>query len=142
MKDSISKEQLLPHPIGKVWSAITKAEEISTWFIKADFKAQKGYQYTFTSDGENGCTQITGEIKQANPYVLEYSWIVADTKVETIVKWSLQETEEGTLLSLEHSGISNYDGDSALQMFTSFNGGWDNCITGLAGYLKETIHAG
>ena len=116
MKDSILKEQLLPHPIGKVWNAITNAEEISTWFIKADFKAEKGYQYTFTSDGENGCTQITGEIKQAEPYNLEYSWIVADTKVETIVKWSLQETKEGTLLSLEHSGISNYDGDSALQM--------------------------
>ena len=142
MKDSISKEQLLLHPIGKVWNAITKAEEISTWFIKADFKAQKGYQYTFTSDGENGCTTISGEIKQADPYTLEYTWIVAETKVETTVKWSLQETEEGTMLSLEHSGISNYGGDTAVQMFTSFNGGWDNCIAGLTGYLKETVHAG
>jgi uncharacterized protein YndB with AHSA1/START domain len=141
MKDSISKEQLLLHPIGKVWSAITQADKISTWFIKADFKAQKGYQYTFTSEGEN-CTQITGEIKQADPYTLEYTWIVAETNVETTVKWTLQETSEGTVLLLEHTGISNYGGETAVQMFTSFSGGWDNCITGLTEYLKETVHAG
>lgn len=49
MKDVIKKEQLFNHPIGTIWNAITKAEEISTWFIKADFKAEKGYKYTFTA---------------------------------------------------------------------------------------------
>lgn len=142
MKDSITKELLLEHPINKVWKAITQAEDISAWFLKTDFKAEKGFHYTFTSDGENGCTQITGEIKQADPYILEYTWIVADTNVETTVKWSLQETEGGTMLLLEHSGISNYVGDTAIQMFTSFDGGWDNCVTGLKKYLKETtVHA-
>ncbi|MEX0291668.1 MAG: SRPBCC domain-containing protein [Flavobacteriaceae bacterium] len=142
MKDIISKEHTFSHPIGKVWNAISKAEEISTWFIKADFKAEPGYQYTFTASEENDCTQITGVVKEADPYTLIYTWIVADTKAETTVKWELQETTEGTKLFLEHSGISKYEGETAVAMFTSFDKGWTNCINELSAYLKTEVHAG
>lgn len=141
MKDQITKEKILHHAIGKVWNAITSAEEISTWFLKADFKAETGYRYTFTSPGED-CTQITGEVKHAEPYTLVYTWIVAETDVETTVTWILKETEEGTHLYLEHSGISNYSGDTAVQMFGSFDQGWINCVNELSNYLKESVHAG
>lgn len=143
MKDVISKQVTFNQSIDQVWNAITKAEEISTWFIKADFKAEKGYRYTFTAEpNEKGCTVISGEVKNANPYKLVYTWIVADTKVETTVTWELTATENGTKLNLEHSGISNYAGETAIAMFESFNGGWENCITGLTNYLKEAVHAG
>lgn len=141
MTDVISKEQVFPHAIDKVWNAISRAEEISTWFIKADFKAEKGFQYTFTASEENNCTQITGEVKEANPYTLIYTWIVEGTDTETTVKWELSSTDEGTKLYLEHSGISNYPGESAVAMFNSFNGGWDNCISELSGYLKAAVNA-
>lgn len=137
MKDTISKEKVFNHPINKVWNAITKAEEISTWFIQADFKAEKGYQYTFASKpNEKGCTTITGTVKEATPYVLTYTWIVENTNVETTVTWTLEAVEDGTKLHLEHSGISNYIGDTAITMFESFNGGWNGCIIQLANYLK------
>ncbi|MEP1487613.1 MAG: SRPBCC domain-containing protein [Algibacter sp.] len=143
MNDVITKEVLFNHPIEKVWDAISKAEEISTWFIPADFKAEKGYKYTFTSPpNEKGCTIISGEVKNASPYLLIYTWLVADTKTETTVTWQLTATAEGTKLALEHSGIANYGGETAVAMFESFNGGWDNCISGLTGYLKETVNAG
>ena len=142
MKDVITKEALFNHPIDKVWKAITIAEEISTWFIKADFKAEKGYQYTFTASEEHGCVPITGVIKHANPYTLVYTWIVENTNVETTVKWELKFTENGMKLFLEHSGISNYGGETAIAMFNSFYGGWTNCITELTTYLKETVNAG
>ena len=143
MKDVIKKEVFFNHSIDKVWNAISKADEISIWFIKADFKAEKGYKYTFTSEpNEKGCTTISGEVKSANPYLLIYSWVVADTKTETIVKWELEATQEGTKLYLEHSGILNYEGDTAVKMFESFNGGWDNCISELSSYLKQLVNAG
>ncbi|GAA4888809.1 hypothetical protein GCM10023311_10960 [Flaviramulus aquimarinus] len=143
MTDSIKKEVLFNHGIDKVWNAISKAEEISTWFIPANFKAEKGYKYTFTSPpNDKGCTVICGEVQHANPYVLIYTWIVADTKTETTVKWELTSTENGTKLNLEHSGISNYKGETAIAMFESFNGGWDNCISGLTNYLKNLVNAG
>lgn len=143
MKDSIKKEVVFNQSIDLVWSAITKAKEISTWFIPADFKAEKGYKYLFTSPpNEKGCTTIAGEILEANPYVLVYTWIVGGTETETTVKWELESTAEGTKLTLEHTGISNYAGETAIEMFESFNGGWDNCINGLTSYLKETVNAG
>ena len=143
MKDCIKKETLLNHSIDTVWNAITNAEEISSWFIKADFKAEEGYKYTFTSEpNEKGCTTICGVVKKSTPYTLIYTWIVADTKVETTVKWELEATELGTKLHLEHSGITNYAGDTAVAMFESFNGGWNNCINGLTEYLKESVNAG
>lgn len=143
MKDSITKEKVFNHPIDKVWDAISKAEEISTWFIQADFKAKKGYQYTFSSDSnEKGCTTISGIVKEANPYVLVYTWIVANTEVETLVTWKLESVPEGTKLHLKHSGISNYAGDTAIEMFESFNGGWEGCINQLTDYLKKVVNAG
>ena len=142
MKDVIKKEQLFNHPIDTIWNAITKSEEISTWFIRADFKAEKGYQYTFTASEDKGCLTITGEVKNSDPYTLIYTWIVENTTAETTVSWKLEPTENGTKLYLEHSGISNYAGDTVVAMFESFNGGWDNCINQLTAYLKELVNAG
>ncbi|TAI48796.1 SRPBCC family protein [Flagellimonas allohymeniacidonis] len=141
MKNVIQKEKVFNHSIDKVWNAISKAEEISSWFIQADFKAEVGYEYTFTSK-EEGCVPITGTVKQADPYTLVYTWVVQDTDTETTVKWELQELEGKTKLYLEHSGIANYPAESAVEMFESFNGGWDNCVSLLAGYLTEEVHAG
>ncbi|WP_430410183.1 SRPBCC family protein [Kordia sp.] len=140
MKDVIKKEKLFKHPINVVWNAISNGAELSTWFIKADFKPEAGYQYTFTSDKDD-CVPITGEVKSANPYTLVYTWIVEGTKVETTVSWRLETVAEGTKLYLEHSGISTYEGENAIAMFESFNGGWDNCINQLLSYLKENVHA-
>lgn len=137
MKDTITKEKIFNHPIDKVWNAISKAKEISSWFIQADFKAEKGYQYTFSSEpNEKGCTTISGTVKEATPYVLIYTWIVADTEVETTVTWKLESVKNGTKLYLEHSGISNYAGDTAIAMFESFNGGWNSFVDLLTDYLN------
>ena len=141
MKDIITKEKIFKHPIDTVWNAISNAKELSTWFIQADFKAEKGYQYTFTSD-EDGCVPITGEVKNADPYTLVYTWIVEGTNAETTVSWTLESIPEGTKLLLEHSGISKYEGETAVTMFESFNGGWDNCTDKLMSYLKENVYAG
>ncbi|MFD1614594.1 SRPBCC family protein [Gelatiniphilus marinus] len=68
MNDVIKKETMLNHNIDVVWSAITKAEEISSWFIPADFKAEPRYQYTFTSpSNKKGCATISGASKKSKP---------------------------------------------------------------------------
>ena len=141
MNDVISKEVFFKHSIDSVWNAITKAEEISTWFIKADFKAEVGYHYTFNSDGED-CSAILGEVKSANPYTLIYTWVVQDNPVETTVKWELKTVAGGTQLYLEHSGIAGYSSETALSMFNSFNGGWENCVKELTSHLTTLAHAG
>ena len=138
MKDIIKKEHQYQATINDVWDAITKAEEISEWFIQADFKAEVGYHYTFTHEK----TVINGQVMEVDPvYTLVYTWSIQGTGVETTVTWRLQENDLGTLLTLEHSGISNYPTeDMATTMFTNFTNGWDSCIKNLDQYLKESKH--
>ena len=142
MKDIILKEHVFNCEIDKVWNAISREEEISTWFIQADFKAEKGYQYTFKASEDKGCINITGEVKEATPYTLVYTWVVENTDVVTTVKWVLEDMDGKTKLYLEHSGIANYQGETAVNMFNSFNGGWDDCVSKLAKFLKIEVHAG
>ena len=136
--DTIQKEKLYDHPIDKVWKAISNADEISSWFIKADFKPEIGYHYTFTSSEAN-CTQISGVVKEAHPYRLVYTWVVQHTNVETLVTWHLEEVDGKTRLLLEHSGISGYEGETVVAMFNSFKGGWDNCVSNLENYLNKIL---
>jgi uncharacterized protein YndB with AHSA1/START domain len=134
MQDLITKRRQFSHPIGRVWEAISRAEEISSWFIQADFKAEVGYRYTFTHQQ----TKIKGEVVVVKPVTdLAYTWIVEGTEAVTTVHWKLEENSEGTLLTLEHSGISNYPGETAVVMFNNFKGGWDSCVNNLQKHLTE-----
>ena len=142
MSDIITREEIINHPIDKVWSAISKAEEIFSWFLDADFKAEAGTSYTFTASPEQNCMKITGEVKVANPYTLIYTWIVENTDVVTTVKWELEQDGENTKLHLEHSGIAGYQGETAVAMFEDFSGGWLDCIQKLNKYLMEPVNAG
>jgi len=138
MQDKITKQQQFSHPISQVWDAISKAEEISSWFIQADFKAEVGYQYTFTHEQ----TKITGEVVKANPvYELVYTWVVSGTEAVTTVSWRLEETALGTMLTLEHAGISQYPGETAVVMLENYQGGWNECFANLEKYLIEKVNA-
>lgn len=138
MNDTIRKEQFYPHPIKAVWEAISNEAEITAWFIKADFKPEKGYRYTFTHEK----TVVRGEVLVAEPvHTLVYTWVVGDPNTITTVKWFLREKDGGTHLTLEHSGISGYPtAELATTMFTNFNGGWDHCLSGLMKHLTSAGH--
>ena len=134
VEDLIRKEHFYKHSINDVWKAISDEKQISEWFIQADFKAEVGYQYKFTRES----TIINGEVLEANPvHTLVYTWIIGGTDTPTTVKWTLEEKDKGTLLVIEHSGIKNYPGESAVQMFSSFSGGWDSCIVELEKFLSN-----
>ncbi len=135
MEKTIRQEHRYKHNINDVWNAISSAEEISAWFIKADFKAEVGYDYTFTHES----TVIEGKVLEASPvHTLVYTWIVKGTGVETTVRWKLKEEGDETVLNIEHSGIENYPNDEMITaMFTNFSNGWVGCAGNLAKYLND-----
>lgn len=137
MKDALIKEKTFTHSIDKVWKAISEGPEISKWFIQADFKPEVGYEYTFTAAEEHGGTIIKGKVLSASPYILKYSWRVGDMEVDTTVSWQLEESENGTKLTLEHSGISQFPAEAATEMLGHFEKGWVACLSGLTEYLTN-----
>jgi uncharacterized protein YndB with AHSA1/START domain len=139
MQDRIIKERQFAHPISQIWKAISEQSEISAWFIKADFKAEVGYQYTFTHED----TKITGEVLRVDPvYDLVYTWQVSGTETETTVHWHLTEQGGKTLLRIEHSGIAKYPGELATKFFENFSAGWENCLKELGQHLSTQVYAG
>ncbi len=141
MKDIIIKEQIFNSSIDSVWQAITVAEEISIWLEPTNFKAIKGFQYVINAKAGD-CPPIVGEVIEASPYTLVYSWVIEANPVRTIVKWVLEEVEGGTKVHLEHSGISSYSGEDVIAMFESFSGGWERCFNGIATHLQIETNAG
>ncbi len=139
MKKTIQKEKVFNHAIDKVWTAISTGKEISKWFIEADFKPEVGYQYTLTASEENGCTVVKGEVLEASPYVLKYSWMVSDVPTETIVTWTLEDLGDSTKLTLVHSDIEKYDEQAAAEMMSHFDKGWEGCLSGLTNYFKNEV---
>jgi uncharacterized protein YndB with AHSA1/START domain len=133
--DTLNKEQYYPHSIADVWRALSEQEELSAWFVQADFRAEVGYRYTFT----RGETKVHGEVIEVMaPHRLAYTWSVGDLSVITTVRWRLEEAGEGTRVFLEHSGISGYPThDLAATMFSHFEHGWLDCFTKLDAYLTS-----
>jgi uncharacterized protein YndB with AHSA1/START domain len=127
----VELEHVYAHKIDRVWRAISDEQEISAWFIKADFKAIVGYHYTFTHE----TTTITGEVvTAAEPNELAYTWNIGGMDAESTVTWKLESVTEGTRLVLTHTGIESY-GDSAAQMFGAFKKGWETCMSDLGSFL-------
>lgn len=137
MKDVIVKKKTFDQPIDVVWKAISEGAEISKWFIHADFKPEPGYRYTFTAKEEHGSTVIKGTVLEADPYTLKYTWNVSGAPVETTVTWMLEKIGSQTHLKLEHTGISKFEGETAVEMFGHFEKGWDACISGLLNYMND-----
>jgi uncharacterized protein YndB with AHSA1/START domain len=141
MTDSLKKERTFQQPIEKVWKAISRGEEISKWFIQADFKPEVGYEYTFTATEEHGGTRIRGKVLQASPYDIKYTWIVGDGQGETLVHWHLEEMNDSTKLVLTHSGMAQFPEASAIEMMGHFDAGWEACFATLAQYINDEVTA-
>lgn len=135
MKDVLTKQHQYAQSINQVWAAITEQDKISQWFMKCNFKAEQGYRYSLISDDNK--ERIYGEVMKVNPVnELVYSWVVVGTETVTTVSWKLEEKNGGTLLTLEHSGISKYPTDeTAVKMFESFTDGWTKCIDNLEKFV-------
>ena len=137
MKDSITKEKVLNHSIDKVWQAITEGEQISKWFLQADFKAEAGYNFKLSTSNEQDCEGVTGTILEADPYTLKYTWNDG-TPVDTLVTWTLREEGGSTILTLVHSGISKL-GEFAPKKMGDFDNGWNHCLSMLPNYLNDEV---
>lgn len=136
VKDTIEKTQWFAHSIDKVWNAITENEQVSQWLVPTDFKAEVGAQYTLKNPEDN-CDMVTGKVLEATPYKLVYSWINETCKeVVTTITWDLVEENNGTSLTMVHSGISQYDNDTAPKMIESYTGGWKRCFDNLGEILS------
>jgi len=120
-------EKELPHPLEKVWRALSEGALIKEWLMDNDFQPVVGHKFSFrATPAANWSGVIECEVLAVEPNKkLSYSW--GTLGLGSVVVWTLAATSGGTLLRMEQSGFGP-DQDAA---YKGANYGWRKFIGGL-----------
>jgi uncharacterized protein YndB with AHSA1/START domain len=123
---TVVKERDLRHAPEKVWRALTQKHLMEEWLMKSDFKPEVGHCFDLEADwGTVSCEVLAVEPHKS----LSYSWVAHG--LESVVTWTLTETDTGTHLKMEQSGFgSGHD-----RAYHGARAGWEQFL----GRLEEVI---
>ena len=118
----------LPHPVEKVWRAITLPELVAEWLLPGDFRAEPGHVFTFdASVGAIACEVLEAE----PPRRLVYSWRALD--LDSTVTIELAPQNGGTRLTLSQTGFT----PEQTRAFHGARAGWGNFLDRLDRLMTE-----
>ena len=124
---SLVIEKELPHPLEKVWRALTQSPLIKEWLMENDFQPVVGHRFNFRSTpmpNWNGVVDCEVLVVEPNKKI-SYSW--GSLGLGSVVVWTLIATSGGTLVRMEQSGFRP-DQEAA---YKGANYGWQKFIGGL-----------
>ena len=134
MRREIHLTVTYPHPIDRVWAAISDSTALSAWFMPNDFEPRLGHRFTFRAKPAPGFDGVVhAEVTELEPpRVLGMSWR-GGPLATTHVWFRLTPVEDGTRLDLEHTGFA---GPRGVLLSFLFSGGWPRLLRSkLAGHL-------
>lgn len=133
MKLDLNLERTFPHPVDRVWAAISSADAIAQWLFTCDFKPEVGHKFTFRTTPPEGSTWrgwTDIEVLEFDPPTrMVWAWESAEIEEPTRVIFQLEPTAEGTRLKLSHVG------DSTADDIASVSGGWPGKLDALVTHL-------
>ena len=121
-RPTVRVERRYPHPIGKVWRAVTTPEHLGQWFpSEVDLDLRPGGPMRFRAFDDDPAA--TGTIEEVDaPHRLTFTWGTDRLTFE------LTADGDGTTFALTHSFTDRYGA-------ASFATGWDLCLGGLRSVL-------
>jgi len=136
--DRIERTLDLAHPPAKVWSAITTAEGLGTWFgNRATVDLRPGGAVTMTWDG--GPTKTLRVERVEEPAVFGFTWkpdgVPDDDPRSTYVEFTLLAVGGGTRLTVIESGFAQLADEAYAVGFPSHTEGWPRELAELVDYL-------
>jgi len=122
-----------------IWSFLTEKDKLAQWFHPATSDLVEGEDYALVREDDEGMQvkQCWGTVLHMDkPNKLVYSFIIAPFNgAATTVTWTLEEIQGGTKLTLQHEGIREAAGDTAMGLLLALDKGWDQH----AGTLRNLI---
>jgi uncharacterized protein YndB with AHSA1/START domain len=105
MKADIDVTASYPHPVSRVWEALTSSEALTAWLMPNDFKPVVGHRFTFRTRPAPGFDGIVRcEVLELDPPGrMVWSW--AGGNIDTTVTFTLEETADGTRLRMRQVGF-------------------------------------
>lgn len=137
--NEIRKTVDLNAPPERVWSMLTRPQEMASWLMTCDMTPVPGNQFTFTApaagrwDGKIYC-EVREVIENER---ISYTWNANDIGVETLVVFDLEPISTGTRLTLVHRGLAGAMGGAAGRHAA----GWTRCLKALQASLTGSSAA-
>lgn len=128
-------------PIAKVWSALTNNAEMKQWYFDLpEFKAEVGFEFTFTGGPPDRKYLHHCKITEVAPgKKLSYSWRFEGYEGYSIVSFELFAEGDKTRLKLTHAGIESFPASNPDFAKTNYVEGWTHVMgTSLKNYLEKT----
>jgi uncharacterized protein YndB with AHSA1/START domain len=145
MTKSISHKFFFPHSAEVVWEYLTTAELMAQWLMPNDFEPILGYDFQFRIkplpamefDGIVYC-----KVLEIVPFKkLSYSWKSGPGEgkitVDSVVAWRLTPKDNGTELSLEHTGFAE---TVNLALYNGMTEGWLKNMEKIATLITTAKH--
>jgi len=146
--DRIETKILLKAPRARIWRALSNAEEFGNWFGVAlqgkSFRAGERVQGCVTYPGYEHVIFDVSIERMEPETLLSWRWHPAavDPAVDysheptTLVVFELQETQNGTLLSISESGFDQVPTTRRAEAFRLNSGGWDGQMDNIAKHFN------
>jgi uncharacterized protein YndB with AHSA1/START domain len=130
MKLDVLLVEDFPHPVEKVWRALTDPDALRVWLMDNDFEPRVGKRFVLRgSRGWNECEVL--EIEPQRRMV--WSWIINEGDAPTRVEFRLEEISHGTRLTLSHTG----EVDPIIK--SQLTEGWPGKLAELRALLGHTV---
>lgn len=139
MKRTLKRTVVYPHPIERVWRALTSRDALAQWLMPNDFEPVEGHEFQFRTDpapGWDGVVQCK-VLELRAPRLLRISW--TGGPIDTVVTWRLSDAEGGTRLEFEQSG---FDGLKAILISFILGSGWPRMYDRLLPGVLEQLAQG
>lgn len=117
VNDRIERDLVLPHPVERVWAAITDPTELASWFPdRVELDVRPGGEGTFGFDVDGGEHRAAVLVEAVEPMTrfAFWWWSFGERGHDgrTLVDFTLEPTGDGTRLRLVESGFATMpDGD-------------------------------
>lgn len=143
MNKTINHTLFYAHAPEIVWEYLTKPELIEQWLMENDFQPVVGHEFQFHTrpmpqfqfDGTVYC-----KVLEVVPYnKLSYTWkggpAPGEITMDSVVKWTLIQKNNGTELLLEHSGLTEN-----VSIYDTMNEGWLKNIKRIDELINTALH--
>lgn len=143
--DSIEHTISIPAPIERVWDAITQAEQMLEWFgtrVEVDFR--EGGMLVFGWDDDVNIGRIE-TIRKPHEFVYRWRSYTSDISTpiddlpSTVVRFTLEETEDGTQLTMQETGFAALPPELYKTSMASNSSGWTVELKELEDYLLNRL---
>lgn len=141
MRTEIKHRWVYQQSPDEIWEYLTQSELIALWLMPNNFKAVIGHKFEFRTNPIPRL-ELSGifycEVLEIVPFKkLTYSWKSGPkhgiTTLDTLVEWTLEKQDNGTILNLKHSGFKaeNYS------ILTGMTDGWLGSIQKMLDQLNK-----